>query len=497
MRRQNRPGYSLVGLSCGAALLLSGLSGCTINPATGEQVFTGGMNAGQELSIGRQQHPQIIKAFGGEYGSPEFRRYIDSIGQLLARTVERKNFKYKFTVLNSGIVNAFALPGGYIYVSRGLLALAETEAEVAGVLAHELGHINALHHGRRQGQEMLAGLGVAIVGAAAGSYGREIAQLGSAVAQGALRSYSREHELESDSLAFRYMARAGYDTGAMVEFLSKMRDDTRLEAKRLGKSPDKADEFNYLATHPAPIERVRRARAQAAQYRVAKPIVGRDTFLRKIRGMIYGDDPEQGFVRGRDFIHPKLGFRFKVPEGFQLFNSDKAVIAKGPGDATIIFDSARKPSDGPVRYYLTDVWLPKARLRKVETLRVNGLEAATAVTEARTRSGARAVRLLAIRKNLHTIYRFVFLTQRRDADRWSTPFRRTSHSFRFLSKSEAASFKPLRIRTVRVRRGDTAQSLARRMVNDDKFALDRFRVINGLRGNKRLRAGQLVKIVSE
>lgn len=490
MRRHNR----LAGLSCGAALLLSGLSACTVNPATGEKVFTGGMSAGQELSIGRQQHPQIIKSFSGEYGSPEFRRYIDSIGQRLARNVERKNFKYKFTVLNSGIVNAFALPGGYIYISRGLLALAETEAEVAGVLAHELGHINALHHGRRQGSELLAGLGVVAVGILGG---RQLADAGGAVAQSALRSYSREHELESDTLALRYLARAGYDPGAMVEFLSKMRDDTRLEARRHGKSPDKADETNYLATHPAPIERVRRAQAQSAKYRVAKPIIGRTAYLRRIRGMIYGDDPAQGFVRGRDFIHPKLGFRFRVPEGFQLFNSDKAVIAKGPGDAAIIFDSARRPSDGPVRYYLTDVWLPKARLRNVEALRVNGHEAATAETEARTRSGARAVRLLAIRKDLHSIYRFMFVTQPRQMERWSTPFRRTSHSFKFLSKSEAASYKPLRIRTVRVRRGDTAASLARRMTGQGKFALDRFRVINGLRGNKRLREGQRVKIVSE
>lgn len=485
---------SLTGLTCGAAVILSSLSGCTVNPATGEQVFTGGMSASQELAIGRQQHPQIIKAFGGEYGTPEFRRYIDGIGQLLARTVERKNFKYKFTVLNSGIVNAFALPGGYIYISRGLLALAETEAEVAGVLAHELGHINALHHGRRQGQEMLAGLGVAIAGAAVG---REVAELGSVVAQGALRSYSREHELESDTLALRYMARAGYDTGAMVEFLSKMRDDTRLEAKRLGKSPDKADEFNYLATHPAPIERVRRASAQAAQYRVRNPIVGRDVYLRKIAGMLYGDDPEQGFVRGRVFVHPKLRFRFEVPKGFTLFNSDRAVIAKGPNDATIVFDSARKPSDGPVRYYLTDVWVPRARLQNVETLTVNGMEAATAITNAGTRSGQRNVRLLAIRKNLHTIYRFLFLTHPRDTRRWSTDFRRTSHSFRILSKAEADRFKPLRVRTVRVKRGDTDASLARRMANGDEFALERFRVLNGLRGNKRLRAGQLVKIVSE
>lgn len=489
--------YRFAGLSCGAALLLSGLSGCTVNPATGEKVFTGGMNAGQELSIGRQQHPQILKAFSGEYGSPELRRYVDGIGQRLARTVERKNFKYKFTVLNSGIVNAFALPGGYIYISRGLLALAENEAEVAGVLAHELGHINALHHGRRQGQEMLAGLGVALAGALGGSYGRQLADLGGAVVQGALRRNSREHELESDSLALRYMARAGYDTGAMVEFLSKMRDDSRLQAKKLGKSPDKVDEFNYLATHPAPVERVRRASAQAAQYRVAKPIIRRDVYLRKIRGMLYGDDPAQGFIRGRTFVHPKFRFRFEVPEQFQLFNSDRAVMARGPNGAAIIFDSARKPSDGPVRYYLTDVWFPKARFQSVESLNVSGMEAATGTTTAQTQGGQRTIRLLAIRKNLQTIYRFAFLTQPRDASRWSTAFRRTSHSFRLLSKSEAASYKPHLIRTIRVRRGDTAAALAQRMAGGGRFALDQFRVINGLRGNKRLREGQLVKIVGE
>ena len=155
-------------ITCIAPLILASLSGCTTNPATGESVFTGGMDTAQEISIGREQHPQIIRTFGGEYGTPELRRYVDSVGQLLARTVERRGFKYKFTVLNSGIVNAFALPGGYIYISRGLLALAENEAEVAGVLAHELGHINALHHGRRQGSETIAGLLIAGVGIAAG-----------------------------------------------------------------------------------------------------------------------------------------------------------------------------------------------------------------------------------------------------------------------------------------------------------------------------------------
>jgi len=177
----------LITLGLTVSLLISSLSGCTTNPATGETVFTGMSSDAQELSVGREQHPQIIKAFGGEFGSPELRRYVDSIGQLLTRTVERKTFKYTFTLLNSEVVNAFALPGGYIYISRGLLALAENEAEVAGVLAHELGHINALHHGRREGQGLLANILLAGAGIAGGW---AAADLGGLVVGGALSAYS-------------------------------------------------------------------------------------------------------------------------------------------------------------------------------------------------------------------------------------------------------------------------------------------------------------------
>lgn len=487
-------------ITCIAPLFFAPLSGCTTNPATGESVFTGGMDTAQEISIGREQHPQIVRSFGGEYGSPELRRYIDSVGQLLARTVERRGFTYKFTLLNSGIVNAFALPGGYIYISRGLLTLAENEAEVAGVLAHELGHVNALHHGRRQGSETLAGIliaGAGIAASAAGIGSNQIGQLGNAVAQSVLRSYSREHELESDRLALRYMSRAGYDPQAMVTFLKKMRGDSRLEARRLGQSPDKVDATNYLATHPAPIERVQKASALAIQYRVARPMLAKDVYLRKINGIIYGDDPAEGLIRGRTFLHPKLGFRFDVPDGFQLFNSPTQVRAVGPGGATIIFDSAKKPSDGPVSYYVSNVWGRGASLRELETIYIDGLESATASARLNTNSGARDVRLLAIRKNLQTIFRFAFLTKPGQAARWSEPFRRTSHSFQLLTESEAAAIKPLRIRTHRVRRRDTIARLARRMAGKDGYSLDRFLLINGLAKGARLRPGQTVKFIAE
>lgn len=483
--------------ACAALLSLAGLSGCTVNPATGERVFAGFMSESQEIGIGRQQHPEIVKAFGGEYDSPELTRYIDSIGQLLARTVERRDLPYKFTVVNSEIVNAFALPGGYIYVSRGLLALAENEAEVAGVLAHELGHVNALHHARRQGQSLLANVLVMGAGIAAGSAGQQVAQLGSVVAAGVLSSYSREHEREADTLGLRYMSRAGYDPQAFVEFLRKMRDHARLEALRAGRSPDEIDSFNYLATHPAPSERVERATAEAAQYSPKQPMLARDIYLGKIDGMLYGDDPAQGFIRGQVFAHPTLRFRFEVPEKFTLFNSPEAVTAQGPDGAAIVFDRAPKPSDGPVRYYLTEVWGHGAPLGNVETIRVNGLEAATATTRANTSAGPRDARLLAIRKDLQTIYRFMFLTPPGQGDRWAVPFRRTTYSFRVLTESEAAALKPLRIRVVKAARGDTVKSLAARMAGVDGYAVERFRVLNGLRGDAEVRAGEPVKIVTE
>ncbi|MEE8332473.1 MAG: M48 family metalloprotease [Alphaproteobacteria bacterium] len=474
-------------------LLWAGLSGCTTNPATGDSSFTGGFGKAEEINVGRREHPRVLRSFGGEYGTPGLRRYVASIGQLLAGTVERRDLKYTFTIVNSDIVNAFAMPGGYVYVSRGLLALASNEAELASVLAHELGHVNALHHGRRKGDNLLAnilvtGLGIAV--------GRGAAQLGGLVAGGVLSSYSREHEYEADQLGIRYMTRAGYDPSASVEFLRKMRDEARFQAKRLGRSPDKVDEFNYLATHPAPSDRVARAARLATAARVADPMLAAGIYLDQIDGMLYGDDPAQGFIRGRLFAHPGLRFRFEVPPGFRLFNSPRAVIARGPNEALIRFDHAAKPADGPMRYYLTDIWGRRAGVSKVETLRINGLEAATGITRGRVNGKSRDLRLLAIRKNLQTIYRFVFISRPRDTVGLAPAFRRTSHSFRLMGKAEASALRPFKLRVVRAGTADSAAALAARMATGPDLALELFRALNGLRGGRDVRPGQRVKIVA-
>ena len=476
-----------------AGILAGALSGCARNPATGGTTFTGGLSQSEEIKMGRENHPKIIKEFGGEYGTPDLKRYVDGIGQLLAKTAERQDLKFTFTILNSDIINAFATPGGYVYISRGLMALADNEAQLAGVLAHEIGHITALHHARRHGQSILANIGLAAVGILGGQSAAQLGQLG---AVSLLQGFSRENEYEADELGVRYLSRAGFQPNAMADFLAKLRADTQLSAKRRGESPDKVDQFNYLATHPAPIARVQRATALAQANNVKNPMTARDIYLSKLDGLLYGGDPEQGYIRGRDFLHPKLRFAFQVPPGFSLFNSPQAVYAFGPDKSRIIFDRAAKPVGGSMEAYVGRVWGGKLRLQNLESIQVNGLEGATATTQVRTNDGNFDARLVAYRVDANTIYRLIFLTPGPQTARLSTELRRTTYSFRQLSPAEASRLRPLVLRIVQVRPGDTVQSLASRMPYAD-FQLERFEVLNGISRDDRLRPGQKLKIVSQ
>lgn len=491
-----------------ASVSMGGLSGCAVNPATGGSSFTAGMTTAQEIEIGREQHPKIVKQFGGQYGSPALRRYVSDVGRRLAGTTERKDLTYKFTVLNSPIVNAFATPGGYVYITRGLLALADNEAQLAGVLAHELGHQTALHHARRFGQGLLTSVLVSTLGGA---------RVGQMAGGALLRSFSRDHELEADDLGLRYMTRVGYDPNELAGFLSKLRAKARLRAKLLRRKPDEVDQFDFLATHPAPTERVRRAASKAKAYPSRAAVATSDRYLRRIDNILYGDDPRHGFVRGQEFAHPKLKFRFAVPEEFRLFNTSKAVVGVGPDGARIIFDGAsagkakagkknkkgKKARNGKTqtvpsaRHYLTKVWAKKVPLHNLRTLRVDGLDAAMGIAgRLKTRKGAVDVQLAVIRINSRTVYRFIFATPPALTKKLGDRLRRTVRSFRRLSAAEARALKPLRLRIVRVKRGNTVWSLSRRMAEKD-FAVERFRLLNGLGKNQSPKPGQMVKIVTE
>lgn len=476
---------------CGLAL---GLAGCTTtNPATGQSEFTPLMTPAQEVRVGAEEHPKIIRRFGGVYDDPEVGGWIAQIGGALAANSELPDLAFTFTVLDTDQVNAFAVPGGYVYITRGLIALANTEAEIAGVLAHEIGHVTARHTAQRYNRTVAANLLTTVLGAATGS--REVAQVGQFVGAGVLASYSRDQEFEADILGVRYMTRTGYNPYGQADLLSQLQRERALAlaiAGREGADPT----ASFFASHPNTIERVQRAVAAAGDSgAAANAPYRRDEFLARVDGLIYGGSPDHGYIRGRSFWHPTLRFGFTVPPDFRLVNTPRAVYAKGPGGAQIRFDISKNAGGDPLAYLL-DVWGRKLRLREVERITVNGLPAATGAADVNTASGRRALRLIAARSSGGAMFRLMFLTPPDLVYRLREDLQRTTYSLRELGPAEAARLRPRRIRVVTVGAGDTVEALAGRMAVDD-FPVERFRVLNALQADDRLRAGERVKIVVE
>ncbi|MCR6630528.1 MAG: M48 family metalloprotease [Magnetospirillum sp.] len=473
-----------------AGLAALSLSGCQVAPGTGRSGFNL-LSEEDERSLGQQTHPEILKEFGGAYDDPALSAYVAGLGQRLVRVSETPAADFRFTVLNSPIVNAMALPGGYIYVTRGLLALVSNEAEIAGVLGHEIGHVLARHTAERVSRAQAGGLLAAVLGAVVGVPGvADVAQMGAAAY---LQSFSRDQESEADHLGLRYMVRAGWHPQAMVTMLEKLRDQARLEALMAGRSPDSIDQLDFMASHPRTIDRVHAATAEVAG---ASPTgeLGVDTFLDRIDGMAYGDDVAEGVVRDRVFLHPGLGLRFEVPTGFRLVNGDKAVVATHPSGAAIIFDGAQARGVTDMAQYISQVWLPRSPVSNLESIEVGGMPAATAATRGRTKQGDVDVRVVAIRFNGDTIYRFTFATPPNQTSALSVELRRATYSFRRLSAEERAAVKPWRIKVVRTQAGDTAEGLAERMAPAE-WKAELFRVINGLQPGDRLEPGRRVKLV--
>lgn len=476
----------LAGLTAGAGML--SLGGCQVAPGTGRDEFNL-LSPSEEAKLGRDSHPQIMAQFGGAVDDPALSAYVAGLGQTLVRTTETPGADFRFTLLNSDIVNAMALPGGYIYVTRGLLALCGNEAELAGVVGHEIGHVLGRHSAQRYSRAMAANVFTTILGIAVGQPGiADVAQLG---AGAWLQAYSRENEMEADQLGLRYLSRGGWNPQAMVSMLNRLRDHGRLEMLMAGRDPSEIDQTHFMATHPRTIDRVQAAIAQAGTGN--NGTLGEDAYLERLDGMVYGDDPAEGVVRGTAFLHPVAGFRFDVPPGFRLTNGAKAVVATDGTGAAIVFDGG-KASGGDMLTYIGRVWMPRARLTNGETLTINGLAAATATTQGRTSKGTVDIRLVAIRFDADDVFRFTFITPPKRTTALGEALRRTTYSFRPLTAAEKAAVKPLRLRIHTVKGGDTVDSLAASQDAPD-WQVERFRVLNGLEPGETLRPGRKVKLI--
>lgn len=489
--------------AAGMLALAASLAACSTatSPATG-RTFSTPVSVQQEAKIGAEEHPKILEEFGGAYTEkPELNPYVNSIGQFLASTGERPDVKFTFTVLNTPDINAFALPGGYVYVTRGLMALANNEAEFAGVVGHEIGHVNARHTAERMGQQQQASI-LGTLGVLAGGllFGQTGANLAGGIANESianyLGSYSQQQEFEADMLGVRYLTRATYDPQAMSTFLASLDAETRLEAQLAGQDPNVVDNVSMKASHPRTQDRVQRA-IQEAGAPQANAMLERDVYLSKIDGIMFGDDPSQGVIRDRLFVHPPLRFAFEVPSGYKLVNLPDVVAIKGPKGTLGNLSLADPQPSGSLVSALQN-YDPKGNivLQDIETLTINGMDAATGRARVNTKSGAANYRAVLIRHPSGKVYEFAFVSLADLGARYDNDFQKTAFSFRQINASEAAQYnKPQRLRVVTVQPGDTIQSLSSKMVVSESKE-QWFRVLNALEKANSVQPGQKVKIVT-
>ena len=353
-----------------------------------------------------REHERILASYGGAYDDPRLEALITKTVDRLVAASDRPDLAYKVTILNSGAVNAFALPTGQLYVTRGLIALASDTSELSSVLSHEMAHVLAKHASIREDQARQA----AIVTRVVTDMGNDpdLTALALAKTKLTMASFSRAQEFEADGIGVGISARAHFDPYGASRFLTAMERNAAMKAGKASLDPRSQD---FLSSHPATPERVQNAQANARQY--TSPQGGeqdREAYLSTIDNIVYGEDPSEGFVRGRRFLHPKLGFTFQAPEAFTLDNTAQAVIGvRDGGSQAMRFDVVRVPAEQTLGEYLNSGWMENVDKATTEDITVNGFPAATALA----RGDQWQFRVYALRFG-SDVYRFIFAAKAED-----------------------------------------------------------------------------------
>jgi predicted Zn-dependent protease len=472
-----------------AALLLAGCASSGVLDKQIAQPETKKPAAVTEIDPAAQrEHERILAAYNGAYEDARVEAMVSQTVEKLVAASERPDLHYRITLLNSPVVNAFALPSGQLYVTRGLVALANDSSELASVMAHEMAHVVAHHAEMREDRVKQVALVSRMVNGVLSD--PEVGALALAKSKIALASFSRAQEFEADGIGVGIAARAGYDAYGASRFLTSLGRDSELRQSGQANIDPRAPDF--LSSHPATPERVKNAQTAARQF--GTPGSGereRNAYLSAVDGVVYGDDPSEGLVRGRHFLHPRLGFTFVAPEGFTLDNTAQAILGvKEGGGEALRLDVVRVPAEQSLTDYVNSGWIENVDGKSIESATISGFPAATASAK----GDQWAFRLFAVRFG-SDVYRFIFAAKHMtpEIDR---AFRDCVATFRRMSIAESKAARPLRLRVVTVGNGDTVEQLASRMAVSDR-KLERFRILNGLEAGAHLNPGDLVKIVVE
>jgi predicted Zn-dependent protease len=466
------------------------LANCATNPVTGRPDFVM-MSEEQELALGRKADGEVRKEYG-VYKDSGLQSYVGRIGGRLAAGSHRPAISYHFAVVDSGEVNAFALPGGYIYVTRGILPYLESEAELAAVVGHEIGHVTARHGVRQYSASMAAGLGAAVVGAVVPQVGQVAQSVLDVLSNAILSGYGREHELEADRLGAEYLARAGYDPQAMIQVIRVLKDQELFDAeiaRQEGREPRRY--HGLFATHPDNDTRLMEVVGEAT--RLARPgaaqVRGRDEYLRQLDGLVFGDSPEQGMVRGNEFYHPALGFAVRFPPGWRLKNHAERVQAASPaGDALMELRLLEKARGTPAELLRRRLQLSPGT--EMDTTPISGLPAAATTFQ---RSG-RPIAVAAVFLGENAFLIAGTTRQAAAFNRHAPDIRGAIRSFHPITDAERKLAEPLRIRLVKPKKGDTFASLAQGSPLG-RNAEGYLRLINGAYPKGEPAPGQTLKVV--
>lgn len=468
--------------------LLVQLSGCAVNPATGKTDFVM-MSERQEIELGRNYAQEIARQYP-RYADEKLQAYVQRVGERVARHGHRSHLDYRFTVIDSPDINAFAIPGGHIYIHRGLMAYLDSEAQLAAVLGHEVGHVTARHSVRQQSQSTawnILGQAVAI-GTGVGAAGDLTNVLGGAIVSG----YGRDMELEADGLGAQYLARAGYDPQAMievVEVLKSQEDFARDEARAKGQEVAPRGYHGLFDTHPDNDTRLRQVVAAATPLANGQGEVGRDTYLRQIDGMPFGDSTEAGVRRGQRFYHRGLDFTLGIPQGWGLINRPDALIVHSADQQAFLVMSME-----PVQQSMSAQAFVRQRtggraLAQEQSFQQAGMDGVSGVVP-----GSAAKRVVVLMREREA-FLFVGAVKNGGAFDAADPrFMEIVRSVRPLQANEQALAEAYRLRLVQFKSGQSLEKLSEQMQGEGD-RLRRLRLLNGLYPTGQPQPGDWLKVV--
>jgi predicted Zn-dependent protease len=482
-RGPHHPERTLRALLVGGLLLLPLLSagGCATNPVTGQRELSF-FSERQEIQLGQDADQDIVQSMG-LYEDEALQRYVQEVGARMARASERPDLPWTFRVLDDPVVNAFALPGGYIYLTRGILAHFSSEAEMAGVLGHEIGHVTARHGinqvTRAQLTQLGIGLGSVLAPDLAGAL--EVAGVGAGLL---LLRYGRDAERQADDLGLRYMTREGYDPREMAATFEML--------ARASGAEDGARLPGFLSTHPEPLERRERILARVEAGEVSGQRVEREAYLERLRGMPFGENPREGFFRNGRFHHPDLAFRMDFPQGWRTVNQRNGVQAASPDqDAVLVLTLASEPSAAQARDAFARQQGITASGARSET--VNGLAGARVDFSAPLQQGGQIRGTALFLEHGGRVYRLLGYAMEARFQARGPALRDALASFRPETDAAILAVQPARIELVRVPDAMTLETFHQRFPSS--ISMDQVGVINRVRPGQPISAGTLLKRV--